>query len=201
MTSRRVLNPNARRAELIAAARSVIASKGLERFSVSDVVEAAGVAQGTFYLYFDTKSDAVDAVAQEMVEEMVQHVESSLAGEDGSAVDKLLAFRDALVDFMAAPASQEISGAYHQPENSEMHDRMAQEAISRMAPVMESIVRQGVDEGTFDVRDVGVASWFVLGGFHVLETGFADAASLSRAVSGATDCALRALGCIPQAAG
>jgi len=41
-----------RRADLLAAARAILAEKGLEAATVSEIVARAGVAQGTFYLYF-----------------------------------------------------------------------------------------------------------------------------------------------------
>ncbi len=46
-----------RAAELLAAATSVFAQKGFHETKVSDIVAAAGVAQGTFYLYFKSKND------------------------------------------------------------------------------------------------------------------------------------------------
>ncbi len=46
-----------RGAELLAAATAVFAQKGFHDTKVSDIVTAAGVAQGTFYLYFKGKND------------------------------------------------------------------------------------------------------------------------------------------------
>ncbi len=44
-----------RRQQLIEAGIAVFAEKGYHRAKVSDIVRRAGVAQGTFYLYFDNK--------------------------------------------------------------------------------------------------------------------------------------------------
>ena len=55
--SARRRNPTERRDQLVAAARRVFEKKGFARTSVSDIVKAAGVAQGTFYLYFKEKND------------------------------------------------------------------------------------------------------------------------------------------------
>ena len=46
-----------RAAELLTAAARVFAQKGFHETKVSDIVAAAGVAQGTFYLYFKSKND------------------------------------------------------------------------------------------------------------------------------------------------
>lgn len=45
------------REHIIAAARAVIAEQGFEAASVSAIVERAGVAKGSFYTYFKSKSD------------------------------------------------------------------------------------------------------------------------------------------------
>jgi AcrR family transcriptional regulator len=55
-----------RRAELLKAAREVFAEKGFEPTTVSEIVSRAGVAQGTFYLYFPSKISVANALADEM---------------------------------------------------------------------------------------------------------------------------------------
>jgi AcrR family transcriptional regulator len=45
----------ARRAQILESALTVFATKGYHETSVTDLVDAAGVARGTFYLYFDSK--------------------------------------------------------------------------------------------------------------------------------------------------
>ena len=55
-----------RRAAILQAAREVLATKGLEAAKISDIVARAGVAQGTFYLYFPSKSSLVIALTEEM---------------------------------------------------------------------------------------------------------------------------------------
>ncbi len=59
-----------RRAQLLTAARWVFARKGYHEASVDDVVRRAGVARGTFYLYFDGKR----AVFQEVLEGLFERI-------------------------------------------------------------------------------------------------------------------------------
>lgn len=44
-----------RRAQILARARDVFARRGYHAAKIDEIVEAAGVARGTFYLYFDDK--------------------------------------------------------------------------------------------------------------------------------------------------
>ena len=60
--------PDDRRAQLLVSARTVFASLGYHRASVSDIITEAGVARGTFYNYFESKRACFQAVLGEMME-------------------------------------------------------------------------------------------------------------------------------------
>jgi len=66
--------PDARRAQLLGAARTVFASLGYHRSSVSQIIDEAGVARGTFYNYFESKRGCFQAVLAEMMEAVTSAV-------------------------------------------------------------------------------------------------------------------------------
>jgi AcrR family transcriptional regulator len=70
-----------RRAQILIAARKVLAEKGLEATKVSDIVKEVGVSQGTFYLYFDSKNSIVKTLMMEMLGSVLEDVKSHLRGE------------------------------------------------------------------------------------------------------------------------
>ena len=61
-----------RRTQLLSAARSVFAKKGYEEATVSEIVGRAGVAQGTFYLYFPGKEALAGAFAETLSERLAE---------------------------------------------------------------------------------------------------------------------------------
>lgn len=69
----------ARRTELLKVAREVLAEKGFEATTISEIVARAGVAQGTFYLYFPSKISLVVTLATEMQENIEQALRISYA--------------------------------------------------------------------------------------------------------------------------
>lgn len=194
VASKRRKAPEARRGELIAAARKVFAEKGVANSAVSDIVKAAGVAQGTFYLYFETKNDIVNALVDQMADEMVDSIERSVTATTSGAVGRLLAFRDAVLAIASDPTGWELAEVYHRPENRAVHDRMAERLLPRLLPLVEGIVRQGVDDGVFEVENPRVAAWFVLGGLHAIELAFSERSEISALIVDATNFALRSLG-------
>jgi AcrR family transcriptional regulator len=53
-----------KRARILEAARSILSAKRYDDVPVSEIVNAAGIAKGTFYLYFPSKADLISAVAE-----------------------------------------------------------------------------------------------------------------------------------------
>ncbi len=194
MTPRPRADRTAKRAEFAAAARRVFADRGVADTTVSDIVKAAGVAQGTFYLYFDSKDDIVLEVVRLMVEALGTEIESNVAPTGASAVERLLKLRDALRGFEHDPVATELAGFLHRPENLQLHDRLTERLAERLVVIVEDIVAQGVLERTFNVRDTHTAAWFVLGGLQSIERAHTPAAEMSEAISEVTELALRALG-------
>jgi AcrR family transcriptional regulator len=61
-----------RRTQLLTAARAVFARKGYDEATVSEIVGRAGVAQGTFYLYFPGKEALAGAFAEILSERFAE---------------------------------------------------------------------------------------------------------------------------------
>lgn len=61
-----------RRVHILLAAAKLFGQRGYHGTSVADVIEAAEISRGTFYLYFDSK----DAVFLELMEQFIQRIMS-----------------------------------------------------------------------------------------------------------------------------
>ncbi len=190
----RTTDREARRAELVAAAARLFAERGVAGTAVSDIVRAAGVAQGTFYLYFDSKDDAVLAVVEQIGTEMLAAIRQAVGASGTTAVAKLFGLRDVLVAFDEDATATQLADFLHRPENRSLHDRLAEHLTPGLVPIVESIVTQGVAEGVFDVPDERGAAWFVLGGLQSVEAAGTPIAEMPAAIEVATALALRALG-------
>jgi len=68
----------ARRSQIKEDALRVFSEKGYHATSVTDLVDAAGVARGTFYLYFDSK----DAIFLELLDDLTAHLRANIVGID-----------------------------------------------------------------------------------------------------------------------
>lgn len=66
--ARQILPKDERRRQLLEAAIRVFGNKGYHHSQISDIIKEAGVARGTFYLYFESKREIFDGVITTLFE-------------------------------------------------------------------------------------------------------------------------------------
>lgn len=71
-----------RRGELLRVAREIFAEKGYEATTISEIVARAGVAQGTFYWYFPSKTSLIVTLAEEMESQIEDTLVSTYTASD-----------------------------------------------------------------------------------------------------------------------
>lgn len=79
----------ATRERILAAAEAVFAEWGYDQASIVKITERAGIAQGTFYLYFDGKAQVFD----EVVDDLNRRVRHAMSEASVGAVTRLEAER------------------------------------------------------------------------------------------------------------
>ena len=184
-----------RHKELVEAAVSVFAAKGVSATSVDDIVRAAGVAKGTFYLYFATKDDLVNAVAASMVEGVADLIEALVADPARSPVERLLAFGAGVREVGEQPYERDLIEAFHRPENRVLHDRIGERALTRLTPAMSAIIADGIECGQFRQQDPRRAAAYVMACFASLHEVVSDIDDVPDAIDELNAFVLRALGC------
>jgi len=63
-----------RRLQIVEAAKQVFAEMGYHNASISEIIARAGIARGTFYLYFPNKRNAFDAILTDALGELTRRV-------------------------------------------------------------------------------------------------------------------------------
>jgi AcrR family transcriptional regulator len=180
--------------ELVDAAVAVFSTKGVAATSVDDIVRAAGVAKGTFYLYFATKDDAVNAVATRMVQGVSDRIAALAADPTRSPVERLLAFGAEVSQVGDEPWERDLVEVFHRPENRALHDRIGEQAIVRLAPVIASVISAGIEAGEFRRQDPARAAAYVMACFGSLHEVVTEPADVPEAIRELNSFVLRGLG-------
>ena len=158
---RRTESEPVRRAQLLRAARKVFRAKGYDRASVSEMVREAGVAKGTFYLYFPSKRDAAislrDGLMETMAEAVATAVESRTSLED--RLESLIAATFKVARKNADLFKLAFIGA--DETHSEMHSESPEHAS--VLRVITDLFRDAVDAGEMERMDPEIAARLALG--------------------------------------
>jgi AcrR family transcriptional regulator len=142
--------PDVRKSELIEAAETLFREEGYRQTSVSQIVKKVGVAQGTFYYYFKSKDDILDAVVDHYIDSYCQALEWLLAREDMDSCQKIeMVANTALAMHKYDPRLAEF---LHSEENLATHQRYIMKSIGTVIPLITAIVEQGKGAGMFDLR-------------------------------------------------
>lgn len=184
----------ARRQSLVEAALAVFSTKGVSAASVDDIVQAAGVAKGTFYLYFATKDDVVDAAAAWMVEGVANQIEALAIAPDRSPVERLLALAAGIGQVGGEQHERDLIELFHRPENRAIHDRISEQAVARLAPIVAAVVADGIEEGLFRPQDPRHAAAYVMACFGSLHEVVSDPSDVQAATDELNTFVLRGLG-------
>ncbi len=150
-----------RKAEILKEATKIFAEKGYEVASLDEVANNLGVTKASFYYYFRSKNDILREIIGEAVREMKTAVD---IGETKlTSVQKLHELIRILVKNNTY--SQERAKIItEQTDNLPMRNR---ETIKRrkkeVDTVLQKILQDGVSEGIFDIKDVQIASYAIIG--------------------------------------
>jgi AcrR family transcriptional regulator len=154
--TRIVKAPDERRSELIATAQQLFYTKGYERTSVSDIVEAVSVAQGTFYYYFDSKTAVLEAVVADLIARAQAVLQEIVADETLAAIPKWIqAFQ--VVNNWKIERKDEMIALLHllqKDENVLLQHEMQMQVTQVLSPELARIIAQGVEEGVFETESI-----------------------------------------------
>lgn len=143
----------ARRSQILDAATKVFAEKGFHRASTKEIARTAGIAEGTIYNYFDSKSDLVIGIMTRLAE---------LESLDGELMEALQG--DVHEFFVAVfrhrmgriQQGQKILQAIL-PEvltNPELREQFYQQYVLRIAMMIEQYVQAQIELGHMRPVDV-----------------------------------------------
>lgn len=148
--TRVVKDPDVRREELIDIAEELFLKNGYEETPVSDIVKKAQVAQGTFYYYFKSKDEILDALADRYLREVVTLLEEQIQKDDTTALEKIANILKSLSTFNWNRVK--LLGYLHEEKNALLHLKMERKSYPLLIPLFVQIIEQGIKEGLFSTK-------------------------------------------------
>ncbi|MEM1231248.1 MAG: TetR/AcrR family transcriptional regulator [Pseudomonadota bacterium] len=145
------------RGRLLSAANSVFLEKGVDGVSVTDITEAADLAHGTFYNYFDSVGSVATAIVAEVLKEIDAHIGSAPAVAADPVLQVAIGTRRLFRAVVSEPALQWLA---------ERPDLVASIIFDSIAASAFQDVAAGVRSGHFNLPgDPAMAKDFSVWGF------------------------------------
>ncbi len=144
--------------EILDAAEELFSEKGYDETSVQAIIDEVGIAKGTFYHYFKSKSMLLDAILDRLLDEMRMVLDAVLANTEMDAIQKMTALT---TQFMQLGQGRERLMEYiHEERNARIHLKVEKIVLPMITPYMEKIIEEGNQQGIFNVkypRETGIA--------------------------------------------
>ncbi|GLI06737.1 TetR family transcriptional regulator [Paenibacillus tyrfis] len=165
-----VKDPKTRRQEILTVAGELLRHHGYAGTTVEAIIQKAGVAKGTFYYYFKSKEQILDALVHELVDRLCETYQQIADDPAMGVMDKLRHMLRG--QHQLAVNESKLMEGLHQPENRELHERINVEIIAKISPVLAQVIEQGKQESLFDVEHPLETIQFLLAGSQfLLESG------------------------------
>ncbi|MBX7192973.1 MAG: TetR/AcrR family transcriptional regulator [Sandaracinaceae bacterium] len=153
-----------RRRELLDVALKVFAQRGYHQARIADIIDAAGVARGTFYLYFESKN----AIFHALLDDLLARVRTSVVGVSmaGNAPPVNVQIRQSvervLAAFVASPDLTRVVLREAVGLDAEV-DKKLFDFYARLHRWLADALANGARLGLLRVSNGDLAAWAVLG--------------------------------------
>ncbi|MEW9502820.1 TetR/AcrR family transcriptional regulator [Jeotgalibacillus marinus] len=138
-------NPEERRNEILDAAEMLFYTKGYPVTTVNEILQKVGIAKGTFYYYFKSKEEVMEAIVMRFINIGVEAAKAIAADPNLKAPEKIFQI------LMAQKSENKelLVEQFHQVNNAEMHQKSLVKSILQLSPIITDVIEQGIEEGLF----------------------------------------------------
>lgn len=162
------MKPDERKLLITNAAIKRFATHGYHATQVSDILEEANIARGTFYLYFKSKHD----IFQGILDDFMSHVSAQIKNvEIGTGVSPAIQMRgniERVVDaILERPEIGKIIFNEAVGLDKEIDEKLKL-FYSQFIKIIESSIRRGISLGLIKCANPTAAACIILGGFREL---------------------------------
>ncbi|MGI5837409.1 MAG: TetR/AcrR family transcriptional regulator [Chloroflexota bacterium] len=141
----------AKRNEILDVAQRLVQIKGYEQMSIQDILDELHISKGAFYHYYSSKQAVLEALTNRMVEDVEQIIIPIVYDPQLTALEKLQLYFDVIVRWKTErkPFVLELARVWFADDNAIVRLKLHATGVKRIAPLLATIVRQGIQEGVF----------------------------------------------------
>ncbi len=156
--------PDVRRDEFMDAALAICIDVGYEKLSIDQVTQAVGVAKGTFYYHFPTRTALLVALVERWADDLFDDLEEHFPSLEGTGAERFRQLMQVATQWKVSRIDSALASVplLYKPENLELRHRLFDTWTARMRHLFLPLVELGHDDGSLAVDDPGATVDVVL---------------------------------------
>lgn len=136
-----------RRKEILFTARKLFVQKGYDQTSINDILKIVDIAKGTFYYYFSSKEEVLQAIIMDIVHEGAARAELILQDLSIPLLNRIvMAIMAQAPEFEGA---LELAEELHKVDNAKLEQQYRKTMLKKMTSVLEGAVKEACEQGIF----------------------------------------------------
>lgn len=148
------------RDKLIEVARQLFAYKGVENTTMNDIAAASDKGRRTIYTYFKNKREIYNAVIERQSDVVISRLRA-VVESDQPPMEKLVTYLNLRFDILSESAPKQERHRLLFNRDHRRMERIQRLALSKEKELFGALIKQGVDEGVFDVSQAERLSVFL----------------------------------------
>ena len=153
-------DPQVRMAEILDTAEELFYAKGYHETQIADIVKKIGVAQGTFYYYFKSKEEILEALINRQMQQVTFEMEKLTSDTTLDPLRKLELFFETILHTIRYKDGLLFEFLYND-RYLHLMDKVARQGEEFISPFMLRIIAEGQEKAIFHVSHPEVAQAFI----------------------------------------
>lgn len=153
-------DPQVRMAEILDTAEEFFYAKGYHETQISDIVKKIGVAQGTFYYYFKSKEEILEALINRRVQQISFQMEKLTADKTIDPLRKMELFFETILNTIRYKDGLMFEFLYND-RYLHLMDKLTRLGEEFISPFLLRIIAEGQEKAVFHVSQPEVAEAFI----------------------------------------
>jgi AcrR family transcriptional regulator len=140
-----------RRNEILDAAQRLVYTKGYDQMSIQDLLDEVKISKGAFYHYFDSKQALLEALIERLGKQVEPLLIPIVQDDHLTATEKLQRFFEVAARWKTDRKDYLLTlvNVWYADENAILRQKVQAAVIPQTAPLLTTIICQGVREGVF----------------------------------------------------
>ncbi|AKK07229.1 transcriptional regulator, TetR family [Corynebacterium mustelae] len=130
--------------QILDAALELFVTKGFQEATIEDILAATGIARGTLYYHFHSKTDIMMQIIDRTAGE-IAHQAQLVANE---VIDFPMKFLRVVQAAQVSGPARSLVSDMHEAPNAEFHIQSVTKTVEKLAPILGDVIAEGVTAGS-----------------------------------------------------